>query len=130
MSWIAVQSLCSFTPFHKLNPFHFIIHFIHIIIHHPSAFITYNISPIFQKHSIFMIKVLYRNILQLSRHSAADQPFCSQTVFPQLQILKASTSRHQNCNKVTQCIHESKASRRLWRLFQRWAEKTKITKIK
>ena len=130
MSWIAGQFLCSFTPFHKLNPFHFIIHFIHIIIHHPFSFIPHNISPILQKHSIFMIKVFYRNILQLSGHSAADQPFCSPLVFPQLQILKASTSRHQNYNKVTQCIHESKASRKLWRFLQRWAEKTKATKIK
>ena len=104
MPWIAVQPLCSFIPWTESILFHYPLH----TYHNPSSIFIHfhNISPILQKHFIFMIEVFYRNILQLNGHSAADQPFCSPIVFPQLQVLKASTSRHQN--PVNSCIKNIK----------------------
>ena len=130
MSWIAGQFLCSFTPFHKLNPFHFIIHFIHIMSHHPSSFIPHNISPIFPNHSIPWLKFSTGtfcsliDILQLISLSAARQTFCSykswryQSVDIRIATKRSNVSMNQ------------KHQEGLWRLFQRWTKKTKTTKIK
>ena len=130
MSWIAGQFLCSSTPFHKLNPFHFIIHFIHIMSHHPSSFMPYNISLIFQKHSIPWLKcstgTFYSltDILQLIRLSAARQSFRSYKSWRhQPADIRIATKRPRvSMNK--------KHQEGLWRLFQRRTKKTKTTKIK
>ena len=127
---IARQFLCSFTPFHKLNPFHFIIHFIHIITHHPSSFIPCNISLISPNHSIPWLKCSTgtvcssTDILQLISLSAARQSFRSYKFW-----------RHQPADiriatKWSIVSMNKKHQEELWRLFQRWTKKTKTTKIK
>lgn len=130
MSWITVQFLCSFTPFHKLNPFHFIIHFIHIIIHHPYSSIPYNISPIFQKHSIPWLKCSTGtfcssvDILQLISLSAARQSFRSYKPW-----------RHQSADiriatKWPSVSMNQKHQRRIMKTLPKVNKKTKTTKIK
>ena len=98
-------------------------------LHNPSSIssIFINISLIFQKHFIFIIKVFYRDILQLSVHSVADRPFCSPIVFHSYKSWRHQPADIRVTTKWSREFMNQRHQENSERFLQKWAEKTKAT---